>query len=338
MNEPRRVGIKDVARAAGVSTTTVSHALSGKGRLPRSTRDRVRGVARELGYVPHPAAASLAGGRTGLVAAFVSVPGNAPIAFTDIDYYVGLVNGATRAAIERGLALVVAPSTAGVDAWNRLPLDGVIVIDPADGDPTLPMLRARGLPIVFVGRDPNGTALDLVVQNDRHASTRAVLEHLDAAGARHAGVLTLRTFETFTEDCLDSYRLWCRERGVAPVIHEAPADSTATQTDFRAAAEAFVRRPDLPDAVFCLYERQAVELLAAARSNGIRIPRDLMVVTISEVGFAQTTDPPLTALEVNQSVLGERAVALLAEAVEGRPAVSVLDVPTRISPRASTRR
>ena len=200
------------------------------------------------------------------------------------------------------------------------------------------MLRARGLPLVFVGRDPNGSAADLVVENDRRGGTRAVLAHLEAAGAEHVGLLTLRTFETFTEDCIEAYRTWCRERGRRPVIHETPADSTATQTDYRAAAEAFVRREDRPDAVFCLYERQAVELLAAARANDVEVPRDLLVVTTSELGFAETTDPPLTTLEVNQAELGARALALLADAVDGRDAVSVHDVPTAIVPRASTAR
>ena len=62
----RRVSIKDVAREAGVSVTTVSHALNGKGRLNPDTRERVRSVARQLGYTPNPAARSLVSGRTGL--------------------------------------------------------------------------------------------------------------------------------------------------------------------------------------------------------------------------------------------------------------------------------
>src|SRR5215203_6033436 len=81
----RRVGIKDVAEAAGVSITTVSHALNGKGRLTQETRDRVRRVATDLGYTPHPVAQSLASGRTGMIATVVSLPGNAPIAFTQIE-------------------------------------------------------------------------------------------------------------------------------------------------------------------------------------------------------------------------------------------------------------
>jgi DNA-binding LacI/PurR family transcriptional regulator len=330
------VGIKEVAEAAGVSITTVSHALSGKGRLPDATRERVRAVALELGYTPDPVARSLAGGRTGLVAMVVSRPGTAPIPFTDIDYYVGLMNAATRTAIERGLALVVAPSTADDDVWSRLPLDGVIVIDPARGDPTLALLRERRFPVVFVGRDPEGSVEDLVVENDRRAATRAVLDHLADAGSGHPAVLTLGTFETFSEDCLAAHRAWCGSKGIDAVVHLASTDSTATPTDYRAAAEAFLDRADRPDGVFCLYERQAVELLAAARQRRVRVPEDLRVVTISEMGLAASTDPALTTLDVNQDVLGAQAMTLLADALAGRRTASVLDVPTGLTARAST--
>jgi DNA-binding LacI/PurR family transcriptional regulator len=333
-----RVGIKDVAKAAGVSITTVSHALSGKGRLPERTRERVRAIAAELGYTPHPVARSLASGRTGLLATVVSVPGNAPIAFTEIDYYMALMNGATRAAIERGYALVLAPSTAGAETWGVLPLDGVIVVDPADGDPRIPVLRTLGVPLVFVGRDPNGRPEDLVVQNDRRAATLDVLSHLVEAGAERIGLLTLPTFESFTEDCIDAYRTWCEERGCEPVIHVAPGDSTSGPATFRAAAEGFMDRVDRPDAVFCLYERLAAEVVAVASDRHVKVPRDLLVVTIAEVGLASSTDPPVTTLEINQQLLGERAADLLVASIAGDVPASVLDVPTHLATRASTSR
>jgi DNA-binding LacI/PurR family transcriptional regulator len=334
----RRIGIKDVAEAAGVSITTVSHALSGKGRLTDQTRERVRRVAGELGYTPHPIAQSLASGRSGMIATVVSLPGNAPIAFTQIDYYVALMNAATRTAVGHGYALVVAPSTAGPQTWSQLPLDGVIVIDPADGDPTLQMLRGRGAPIVFVGRDPHGEPGDLVVENDRAAATRSVLDHLVDAGATRVGVVALRTFETFSEDAIAAYLAWCAERGAEPCVHTVDADSTAAPSELRAGAEAFLANDDRPDAVFCLYERQAVELLAAARDRGIDVPGDLLVATIAEMGLAASSHPGLTTLELNQDRLGEAAATLLVDVLEGRPAASVRDVPTAITVRASTMR
>lgn len=331
-----RIGIKDVAEAAGVSITTVSHALSGKGRLPEATRERVARIARDLGYRPHPTARSLAIGRSGLVATMVSVPTGGSIAFTEIDYYVALMNGATRAALARGFSLVVAPSTAGPETWDRLPLDGLIVIDPADGDELLPVLRSRGMPMVLVGRDPDGRDDDVVVQNDRGAATATVLDHLVAAGGRRPAVLTLRTFESFTEDCLEAAAAWARTRETPVLTHVGDLDPTAPPERLREVAEAFLDDATGSDAVFCLYERLAVELLAAARERRLGVPRDLRVVTISEMGLAASASPTLTTLDLEQGRLGETAATLLADLLDGGAPASVLDVPTRLTVRGST--
>ncbi len=336
MTPGRVVGIKDVAREAGVSITTVSHALSGKGRLPVETRTRVRDVAAALGYTPNALARSLAGGRTGLLATYVSLPGNAPLAFTEIDYYVDVINAATAAAIERGYALVVAPSTAGAETWSRLPLDGAVVIDPADGDPSLVALRERDLSLVLIGRDLHGSDGDVVVQNDRAAGTRKVLDHLAERGAGRVGVLTFVTYESFTEDALAEYRTWCSRRGQEPMLVATAADSTAGPAAFRAGAEAFLDAADPPDAVFCLYEGHAAQVLRIAAERGIKVPEQLLVASVSELGAAGTTEPTLTTLELNQAELGATAARLLMDLVEGEPAGSVRDVPTRLVPRGST--
>jgi DNA-binding LacI/PurR family transcriptional regulator len=338
MARGRVVGIKDVAREAGVSITTVSHALSGKGRLPVETRLRVREVAEALGYTPNAVARSLAGGRTGLLATYVSLPGNAPLAFTEIDYYVDVINAATAAAIERGYALVVAPSTAGAETWSRLPLDGVLVIDPAHGDPSLAALRERALSLVLIGRDLHGTDDDVVVQNDRESATRTVLDHLVECGARRVGLLTFATYESFSEDAIAEYRAWCARRGQEPMLVTPHADSTAGSAAFRAGAEAFLDASDRPDAVFCMYEAVAAPLLRMAAERGIDVPGQLLVASVSDLGNAESTTPPLTTLELSQVELGATAAELLMDLVEGEAASSVLDVPTRLVPRASTAR
>jgi DNA-binding LacI/PurR family transcriptional regulator len=295
-------------------------------------------VAADLGYAPNPAARSLAGGKVGLIATYVSLPGNAPLAFTEIDYYVDVINAATAAAIERGYALVVAPSTAGAETWSRLPLDGVLVIDPADGDRSLAALRERALALVLIGRDLHGTDDDVVVQNDREAATRAVLDHLAECGARRVGLLTFATYESFTEDAIAEYRAWCARRGQEPMLVTPHADSTAGPSAFRAGAEAFLDAPDRPDAVFCMYEGIAAQLLRMAAERGIDVPGELLVASVSELGDAESTKPPLTALELSEAELGATAAELLMDLVEGNPATSVLDVPTRLVARASTAR
>jgi len=338
MARGRVVGIKDVAREAGVSITTVSHALSGKGRLPEETRVRVQQVAAALGYTPNAAARSLAGGKTGLLATYVSLPGDAPLAFTEIDYYVELIDAAVAAAVERGYALVVAPTTAGEETWARLPLDGVIVIDPAEGDPSLAAVRERGVSLVLIGRDLHGEPGDVVVENDRAAGTRSVLGHLVERGARRVGIASFATYESFTEDALAAYLAWCAERGQEPFVAMTEAASAADQEGLREASEAVLRAPDRPDAVFCLYERLGIELLRAADAHGVGVPDDLMVAAISEAGLAENAHPPLTTLEIKPAELGATAAGLLMDLVEGLPVSSVRDVPTRLVPRGSTAR
>jgi len=150
-------------------------------------------------------------GRMGLVATMVSAPGGASISFTEIDYYVALMNAATRTAVARGFSLV-SPRRPRAPRRGPAPLDGVIVIDPTVGDETLPVLRSRGLAMVFVGRDPHGDPADIVVQNDRRAATHDVLEHLVDTGSQRPAILTLRTFESFTEECLLAAAVWGDER------------------------------------------------------------------------------------------------------------------------------
>ena len=124
---PRPVGIKDVAAAAGVSTTTVSHALNGKGRIAPATRRRVEEAAERLGYRPSAMARGLAGGRTGMLAMVVSGTVDIPVQVGDFDYFLRLMNGATLAALRHGYSLTLIQSQGEPEPLDGLPLDGAIV-------------------------------------------------------------------------------------------------------------------------------------------------------------------------------------------------------------------
>ena len=97
MTERRHVGIRDVARTAGVSITTVSHALNEKGGVSAETRARVRAVAEELGYRPDPRGRQLASGRTGLVALTVSMPDGVHALIEEFAHNANLIDAALAA-------------------------------------------------------------------------------------------------------------------------------------------------------------------------------------------------------------------------------------------------
>jgi DNA-binding LacI/PurR family transcriptional regulator len=324
------VGIKDVAREAGVSTTTVSHALSGKGRLPDETRARVRRIAEEMGYRPSPVARSLAAGRTGVLGIAFSVHPEVEANFFALDWYTRIVNGATDRAMQAGYALVVVPPTAGPQIWGRLPLDGTIVVEPVPDDPNLVEIAAHGVCLVSIGSAPGLDAW--TVDNDNASVVREALEHLRVAGARSVSLASFAWPTAWREDAKATYRAWCRERGVEPSVVELRETEDAPTAYGRLLDDAGRR-----DAVLCTYERLGYELLDAARDRGIRVPEDLLIVASGDEGRADSTDPPLTTIDFDPAALGAAAAETLVELVEGRePAARSRLVPARLVVRGSS--
>jgi DNA-binding LacI/PurR family transcriptional regulator len=332
----RRVGIREVAEAAGVSITTVSHALSGKGRLPAGTRDRVRQVAEQLGYRPSRAARNLVGGRTGLIGLAVSQTEGQPFALSDFAYFVQLISGATSAALEHGYALVLMP--AGPGRWDQLrqvELDGAIVVDPVAGDPLVRRMRERKIPLVTAGRIPGEPEQEWWVDNDHEAGMTSMLNHLARRGARRIALVASPPVTSYATDGLAGYERWCARHGVEPSV--AVARGELTEGAGFAAASTLLRAPRRAEAIYATLDRLALGALLAAEAQQVAVPDDLLIAGCTDSSASKWARPSLTALSLNPEELGQRAVDMLAGLVEGRPEESRVIVPTRIIPRASTR-
>uniref|UniRef100_UPI0015F1212A LacI family DNA-binding transcriptional regulator n=1 Tax=Pseudonocardia pini TaxID=2758030 RepID=UPI0015F1212A len=151
----RRPTIADVAGAAGVSVSTVSAAMSGKGRVDPLTRERVQAAAREIGWRPRRAAQSLRSGRTGTIALCIP-PDRSSWAewMRNSDYLQQLTVSCAAAAIEAGLLMLLAPRPADAAELARLDVDGMLLLDPVREDPVTALCTAAGLAVVTVDREP----------------------------------------------------------------------------------------------------------------------------------------------------------------------------------------
>jgi len=332
-----RVGIKEVARAAGVSVTTVSHALNGKGRLPEETRERVRRVALELGYRPSTTARNLVGRRTGLIGLTVSQAEGVPFALSDFAYFSQLMSAAATTAIERGYALVLAPPAAGRDGWLGVDVDGAVIVDPVRDDPLVHSLHRAAVPVVTTGQVTGAEGRDPWVDNDHAAGTRSVLDHIARRGARRIALVTSPPVTSYTEDSEAAYRAWCAEHGCEALVAYARED--LTEGAGYAAASRLLSLPEPIDGVYATLDRLALGTLLAAEARSIHVPGDLLVVGNTDSDAARLATPSLTALSLHPDEIGRRAVELLADVITGAdpPPPNVI-VPTRIIPRASTRR
>ncbi|MFD8453576.1 MULTISPECIES: LacI family DNA-binding transcriptional regulator [Streptomyces] len=332
----RRVGIRDVAEAAGLSITTVSHALRGKGQIAPATRERVRRAAAELGYRPDPVARGLVSGRTGILGLVVGHMSDLPWASTYRPYYAAFSAGATMTAVERDYALVVVPGDPASGLWARVPMDGLIIVDPVREDPLLADCARRGMPVVTDGRpiDPGYDGVP-TVESDLEHGMAEILGHLRTSGAARVGLLTGPEPDAYTQDCERLYRQWCDAVGQAPVV-----DSPAAAEDPVEAALRMLSAPDRPDAVHGLNETYGQALVVAARRLGLGVPDDLMISVMRESDRSTGTadwDVPLTSLSLDARRLGAECVSVLIDVLDGKEPDHVV-VPCTVVVRGSTRR
>lgn len=205
-----RVTLRDVALAANVSTTTVSDSLNGSGSLPEKTRQRVRKIALELGYRPSVAARSLRNGRTGILV-IAMLPSDVDAeSLWHVDYFMRVMAGAAIEANQRGFFLAVAPAAMQLDVAH----DGLIAVDPAEGDPLVESARQRGTPASTVGR----TASDAAswVDNDWAGVVGDVLDHLERGGARRPMLIAPDSAASYIGSVEREFVSRCRRHGYAP--------------------------------------------------------------------------------------------------------------------------
>ena len=311
----KRVNIKDVARLAGVSPTTVSHALGGQRPVSAATRQRVREAVAELGYRPHPGARSLKASGTGVLA-LCAVNATSATSYAGLEYYFRIIQGVTEVAHQHEYALVVVPDSRQQVYWDRLLFDGAIVSDPPAGDANVRFLREQGLPYVTIGRDPDRPDEGYWVDDDAAEGTRLVLDHLLAHGARDVAVITWLTTDYWTQTALSTYLRWCRDHGLDPRVEAVEQDS---EVALETAARRLLEGPRRPDAVFGIYELPAIAVLRRAAALGIGVPGELMVAGPGDFGLAEASTPPMTTLEYDAERHARTAAEMLIHLVRGEP-------------------
>jgi DNA-binding LacI/PurR family transcriptional regulator len=314
---PRRTaGIEDVARQAGVSRTTVSHALNGKGRVSAETRLRVEQAARALGYRGNAIARRLASGARGGVLALHVAARESPTVVSDVEYFTVLMSAAATAALSHGYWLTLAPVSATEDMWNSLPTDGVIIVDPLINDPLVRAFEDRDVPVVTVGR----SSLELNdrrgwIDNDHNAGTRAMLEHLRDQGAGSIALITGPEMNSYTLDTRNAYQDWLGKHGEEATFYTA-GSGLSEEAGYEITAKMFAGGWR-PDAIYATVDRLALGSLHAIKDHGLSVPEDILLSSLSDSQSARLARPPLTALDLHPELVGRWAAEMLIALVEG---------------------
>lgn len=331
------VSIDDVARYAGVSTATVSRALSGRGHVSVATRARVQAAAVTLGYVVSAAASSLASGRTRNIG--VLVP------FLDRWFFSTVLSGVASALMRRGYDITLYHLTA--DRSERLSVfdtflrrrrvDGLIAISIELGDAEIDRLHELDLPIIAIG-GPSPGLTTLTV--DDVAVARLATEHLLALG--HRDIAHIGASPEFDIDFhipthrRQGFEQALSDAGIAPraSLHE-PADFTI-EGGHRAAGRLLERPETRPTAIFAASDEMAIGAILAAREFGCRVPEDLSVIGVD--GHELSGFFGLTTVDQFPLGQGERAAEAILAELEGPGGQEHAALPFELIVRGSTAR
>jgi LacI family transcriptional regulator len=308
----KRVTIREVADAAGLSPAAVSYALRGV-QVSTETQERVRKLADELGYEAHPIARALASGRTGLV-------GILGPSLEDL-WQQRWVAEAGRVLLQHDRYALILDAGADPDRQRILAaqlrdqqVDGLIVSPVDPSDPFWAELAASRA-VVSIGDSLAGAATAGEVLFDNRTGVSQALGHLHALGHRAIAVLrppgsptSDRPAELFVVAEADRLGLQVEVVTAPYGLHEA--------TDIARVLLAGARRPT---AVFCFSDSIAYGVYAAARDLKIEIPRRLSVIGYDDHPISALLSPPLTSFDWGSKRMVDVAVGMVLAAIDGEP-------------------
>lgn len=298
----------DVARLAGVSTATVSRALSGPdGGVRPSTRARVLAAAEELGYQPNRLPLYLKNRSVQTIGFIVNDIAN--------PFYTAIARGCEDVLRGAGYSLILASTDEDLSREASVLADmeaerlAGIIITPA-GAPTDQLRRmvARGTPIVSLDREP-GIRLDTVGVDNETAAYDAV-RHLTSLGHRRIGVVAGPDAIGAAQDRLAGYRRALRDAGIEPDPSLVVRGNLREDGGTRGALALFALDPR-PTALFSINNLTTIGVLHAARRSGLRLPDDLSLVGFDDIPTGELLEPPLTVIVQPTYQLGARAAELL---------------------------
>jgi DNA-binding LacI/PurR family transcriptional regulator len=302
--------MRDIAKATGVSQSTVSRVLSGTATavpIAQSTRERVIETARKLGYRPNPLARGLRGASTMLLGVVVRD-------ITD-PFFGGAIEAASREATRRGYNVVLGHAHQSADEavalWGILEArhcDAILFLgDLRDRPDLLKDLQSTSIPVVALWHGSRDSGIPTVTV-DNHAGVRAVMDHLADLGHRRIAFVGPKRLGDIAER-EDAYLESLRLKGLE---HRA-AYTAEVGNDFDGGAAALDRLADLehrPTAIVASTDVLAIGMLHAAQRRGLHVPRDVSITGFDDIPFAAVSVPALTTVRMPTEAIMAKAIDL----------------------------
>jgi LacI family transcriptional regulator/LacI family repressor for deo operon, udp, cdd, tsx, nupC, and nupG len=301
--------IKDIARQAGVSHTTVSRALNHSPLISLQTTERIQQIASQLGYHPSVAARSLKTNRSqvlGVIVSHIADP-----------YFSEVIQGIDDVAQEHGYSLFIASAQneplrehAIIQAMREHRVDGVILCSPNFAIEQSNQLNSYNIPIVALNNQSAEDYRFAIYHDDVDGSKQACQHLIDLGHTRIAFLGNLASGRT-GEERLAGFYQGMQDAGIpicAEYILQVSGNGAEQGLE---AVDYFINLPVRPTALICYNDLMAMGVLKGLRRAGLRVPRDISVTGFDNILYSDLTEPPLTTIDQPKRFLGGEAARMI---------------------------
>ena len=303
--------MRDVARLAGVSVSTVSAVVNAKGIVSAQLTERVQRAIEAMGFHPHAGARGLRLGRThiiGMVLQDVTNP-----------FFVEVLRGVEEEAIKNGYEIIVCNSNSQAEL-ERKHLTALyaqrvdaILLAPCDSYAVRDVLVGAHAPVVFLDCVPVRAEVISVVTDNFQASREAT-RYLLGLGHRRIAVISGRAVHSTSIDRVEGYRKAMEEANL-PILGQHLSYGESNIESGYHLGLTLMKAPDAPTAIFALNNRMTLGILQALRELKIACPEQVSVLGFDDFDWAAVSDPPLSAIAQPTDEIGKRAVELALDAI-----------------------
>ncbi|MCX6632592.1 MAG: LacI family DNA-binding transcriptional regulator [Candidatus Solibacter sp.] len=325
--------IKDIARVARVSHSTVSRALSNSPLVNQKTAEKIRRIARDSGYRASAVARSLVTRRShtiGVVVTNIADP-----------FVAGVVSGIEETAEGHGFSVFLANSNAEperevrvVRSFEERRVDGIIVTASRVGARYVPLLSNMRVPIVLLNNQhPSQFAHSVMIANIQ-ASLDAT-RHLIELGHRRIAYLGDRGGHQSETERFTGYRQALEAAGLR-LNRRLVTQGDGKPEAAKGAMAHLLALPQPPTAVFCYNDLSALGAIRQIRDSGLHVPGDISVVGFDDLYISQYMDPPLTTVRQPMRQMGCMAMQTLLDIFAEAESGHDIKVPGELIVRAST--
>ena len=307
--------IKDIAKAAGVSHSTVSRALNNHPAISKATRDRILDLARQMGYVPNAAARGLKTNRTRALGVILR--------HIDDPFWSEVLDGVDSVLHPEKYSLFIASThnekqreKEVVQAMVQRGVDGVILMSPEFREEQFHVLNSYDLPMVMINNEGAGEC-PYNIYNDDVYGARLVTKHLIGLGHTRLAYLGKRHGGS-NRNRLAGFRAEMQAAGLPVDERNIFFAAAGDPVGGREGAEYLLSLDQIPSGIVCYNDFLAVGVFNCLQEKGLRIPQDVSVTGFDNISIAAYLTPPLTTLHQYKFELGEGAARMMLEVLSYR--------------------